>query len=79
MPASVLALFAVHISDGVLEWPWLLGGFAVAGLLAGFGAWRIRDEEIPQVAVMTAAFFVASLVHVRVPPTSVHLLFNASC
>ena len=76
MPASVLALFAVHISDGVLEWPWLLGGFAVAGLLAGFGAWRIRDEEIPQVAVMTAAFFVASLVHVRVPPTSVHLLFN---
>ena len=76
MPASVLALFAVHISDGILEWPWLFGGFAVAGFLAAFGAWRIRDEEIPHVAVMTAAFFVASLVHVRVPPTSVHLLLN---
>src|SRR6476660_9158966 len=71
-----LALWAVHISDGVLAAPWWLGGFAVAGLLALFGAWRIREEEVPQVALLTAAFFVASLIHVRVGPTSVHLLLN---
>ena len=47
-------LFAVHISDGVLQPSWEWGGFAVAALLALFGAWRIRDEEIPRVAVMTA-------------------------
>jgi cobalt/nickel transport system permease protein len=77
MPGTLaLSLWAVHISDGVLTWPWLTGGFVAAVLLAIFGAWRIRDEEIPQVAVLTAAFFVASLVHVRVPPTSVHLLLN---
>jgi cobalt/nickel transport system permease protein len=69
-------LWAVHISDGVLAWPWWSGGFVVAAVLALFGAWRIRDEEIPQIALLTAAFFVASLIHVRVPPTSVHLLFN---
>jgi cobalt/nickel transport system permease protein len=75
-PPLAFALWAVHISDGVLSWPWLAGGFAVAGALAVLGAWRIQDEEIPQVALLTAAFFVASLVHVRVGPTSVHLLLN---
>lgn len=69
-------LLAVHISDGVLTAPWLLGGFAGAAVLALLGAWRIRDEEIPQTALLTAAFFVVTLIHVRVPPTSVHLLFN---
>ena len=69
-------LWAVHISDGILAWPWWSSGLAVAALLAFVGAWRIRDEEIPQIALLTAAFFVASLIHVRVFPTSVHLLFN---
>jgi cobalt/nickel transport system permease protein len=70
------SLWAVHISDGVLSARWLAGGFVLAGLLALLGAWRIRDEEIPRVALLTAAFFVASLIHVRVGPTSVHLLLN---
>ncbi len=76
--ASTLSfvLLGVHLSDGILTPAWLTGGFAVAAGLAAFGAWRIRDEEIPQVAVLTAAFFVASLIHVTVPPTSVHLILN---
>jgi cobalt/nickel transport system permease protein len=73
---GVFPLWAVHISDGVLTWPWWAGGFAVAALLALLAAWRVRDEEIPRIAVLTAAFFVASLIHVRVGPTSVHLLLN---
>src|SRR6516164_704313 len=78
MPPYVASpLFAVHISDGVLQPSWEWGGFAVAALLALFGAWRIRDEEIPRVAVMTAAFFVASQIHVQVPGgPSTHLLLN---
>jgi cobalt/nickel transport system permease protein len=69
--------FAVHISDGVLQPTWEWAGFAVAGLLALFGAWRIRDEEIPRVALLTAAFFVASQIHVQVPAgPSTHLLLN---
>jgi cobalt/nickel transport system permease protein len=69
-------LWAVHIDDGFLAWPWWSGGFVLTTLLALLGAWRIRDEEIPQIAILTAAFFVASLIHVPVPPTSVHLLLN---
>ena len=73
----MLPTFAVHISDGVLKTNWELGGFAVAGLLALFGAWRIRDEEIPRVALLTAAFFVASQIHVQVPAgPSTHLILN---
>jgi cobalt/nickel transport system permease protein len=73
---GVFPLWAVHIDDGYLTLPWLAGGFALAAALALFGAWRIRDEEIPRVALLTAAFFVASLMHVNLGPTSVHLLFN---
>jgi cobalt/nickel transport system permease protein len=69
-------LFAVHISDGVLTAPWWLGGYVAAALLLGLSAWRVRDEEIPRISLLTAAFFVVSLIHVRVGPTSVHLLMN---
>jgi cobalt/nickel transport system permease protein len=68
--------FAVHISDGVLTAPWLAGGFALAALLVVLGSLSVRDEEIPRIALLTAAFFVASLLHIRVGPTSVHLLLN---
>lgn len=71
-------LWAVHISDGLLRPSWEWGGLALAGLLALFGAWRIRDEEVPRVALLAAAFFVASQMHIRVPgaPTTTHLLLN---
>jgi cobalt/nickel transport system permease protein len=73
----MVPLFAVHISDGVLQPSWEWAGFVVAGMLALFGAWRIRDEEIPRIAVLTAAFFVSSQIHVQVPGgPSTHLLLN---
>ena len=75
-PAYLPTLLAVHISDGVLTWPWLVGGFVLAGLLVAAAMVRVRDEEIPRIALMTAAFFVASLIHVSIGPTSVHLLLN---
>jgi cobalt/nickel transport system permease protein len=51
-------------------------GFLAAAALARWGASGLRDEETPRVAVFTAAFFCASLLHFKVPPTSVHLLFH---
>jgi cobalt/nickel transport system permease protein len=66
----------MHVSDGILPAPMLAGGFVLAGALAFWGARGMREEETPRVAVFTAAFFCASLVHFRVPPTSVHLLFS---
>src|SRR5438132_3763079 len=73
---ALTPLFAVHISDGVLQTTWLAGGFVVAVCLAVVGCWRVRDEEIPQIALLTAAFFVASSIHIKVGPSSWHLLLN---
>lgn len=75
-PLSLGPLWAVHISDGVLAPSWLIGGFALAALLALVSAYRVSEEEIPRIALLSAAFFIATLMHVRVGPTSVHLLLN---
>jgi cobalt/nickel transport system permease protein len=68
-------LLAVHISDGVLAWPWIIGGFALAAVLAVLGSLRLREEEIPRIAVLSAAFFVASLIHIPIPGRP-HLLLS---
>jgi cobalt/nickel transport system permease protein len=73
---SLALPWAVHISDGVLTPAWLVGGFVVASLLALLAAYRVRDEEIPRIAILSAAFFVATLLHLPLGPTRVHLLFN---
>src|SRR5262249_52600616 len=56
--------------------PWWVGGFGVAASLVYLGVYRLREEEIPRIALLAAAFFVASSIHVKVPPTSAHLLLN---
>lgn len=70
------ALLAVHISDGVLSDAWIGGGFAVAALLVAISLFRLKEDDIPRIGVLTAAFFVASLIHIKVLGTSVHLLLN---
>jgi cobalt/nickel transport system permease protein len=69
-------LFAVHLADGVLSDPAWIGGLFEAGILVGLSMWRIREDEIPRIGVMTAAFFVASQVHLPFGVTSAHLLLN---
>jgi len=66
----------MHIADGVLSAPVLVGGgvLAVAGLAVGIR--QLEDEQIPRVALLTAAFFVASIIHVPVGPSSAHLVMN---
>jgi cobalt/nickel transport system permease protein len=69
--------WAVHISDGILDWRWLAAGFALTGALALVACWRVREEVIPRIALLTAAFFAASSIHVKLGPTSAHLLLNS--
>lgn len=71
----------MHISYGVLSFPVAAVGWGVTlALLAITLWWSKKDrgiaEQIPKVSVMTGAFFVASLVNVPLPPTSVHLILN---
>ncbi|MFW6457126.1 MAG: cobalt transporter CbiM [Planctomycetota bacterium] len=71
----------MHIQDGVF--PPTPTGIAVmggAGVIAFAGAMigikHLDDERIPHVAVVSCAFFVASLIHLPIGPTSVHLIMN---
>jgi cobalt/nickel transport system permease protein len=65
-----------HIPDGVLSMPVLVAGSAVSLGLLAVSLRRLDDARIPQAAVLSAAFFVSSLITVPVGPSSVHLLLN---
>ena len=66
----------MHISDGVLSAPVWIGGYIVTVGIAAICAKKMKTEDMPKMAVMTSAFFVASLIHVPLGPTSVHLILN---
>lgn len=66
----------MHIVDGALSTGVVIaGGVLAAGGLA-LGLKRLPVEKIPAAGVLSATFFVASLVHVPVGPSSVHLIMN---
>ena len=64
----------MHISDGVLPISVTVGSYVAGAAMVAWSARRTHSDELPKLAVMTAAFFVASLVHVPIGPTSVHLI-----
>lgn len=64
----------MHISDGVLPVPVSIAGYAVSFAITAWSVRKSDPEQLPKVAVVTSAFFVASLIHVPMGPTSVHLL-----
>ncbi|GMV99899.1 MAG: hypothetical protein AMXMBFR84_10380 [Candidatus Hydrogenedentota bacterium] len=66
----------MHIPDGVLTAPVLAGGTAAAGLGVVVGLRKLDEEAFVKTAVLTSAFFVASLIHVPLGFTSVHLVLN---
>jgi len=71
----------MHIPDGILPTAVCLGGYATAGAATWYSLRKINQSEnpregIPRASLLTAAFLVASWVHIPVPPASVHLLLN---
>lgn len=66
----------MHISEGVLNAPILITGFACAAAGVAIGIKKMDDDDLPKVAVLSAAFFVASLIHVPIGFASVHLVLN---
>jgi cobalt/nickel transport system permease protein len=66
----------MHISEGVLSPAVLAGGAALAAAGTAVGLKKLDYEAIPQVAILSAAFFVASLIHVPIGPVSLHLVLN---
>jgi cobalt/nickel transport system permease protein len=66
----------MHISEGVLSAPVLVTGALLTVGGTALGLKKMDYEKIPEVAVLSSAFFVASLIHVPIGPSSVHLILN---
>ncbi|HFQ92299.1 MAG TPA: cobalt transporter CbiM [Chromatiales bacterium] len=66
----------MHISEGILSAPSLTVGFAGTAVLAAATMRNLDMEEVPKISVITAVFFVTSLIKVPLGPASVHLILN---
>lgn len=66
----------MHISEGVLSAPVLISGAALTVAGTSIGLKKLDYNRMPQVAILAASFFVASLVQIPVGPASVHLILN---
>lgn len=65
-----------HVPDGVLSTPVLVGGALGSLALLTLSLRRLDYGHLPHAAVLSAAFFVSSLISVPLGPSSVHLLLN---
>ncbi len=71
----------MHIPDGFLPPSICIAGYALTGGVTWYCLRQIDQDRnlqanIPKASLLTAAFFVASLIHIPIPPTSIHLIFN---
>jgi cobalt/nickel transport system permease protein len=71
----------MHIPDGILPASLCIAGYGATGAATWYSLRQInRDRnpqaQIPKASLLTAAFFVASWIHIPVPPVSVHLILN---
>lgn len=65
-----------HIPDGVLSGQVLATGAVISTALLAQGLRKLDATLIPQAAVLSAAFFVSSLISIPLGPSSAHLLLN---
>jgi len=66
----------MHIVDGALAPEVLVGGGVIAAAGVALGLRTLDVDRIPAAGVMAATFFVASLIHVPIGPSSVHLILG---
>lgn len=68
----------MHISEGVLSAPVLISGAVLTAAGVTVGLKKMKDQDIPRTALISAALFVASLIHLPLGPTSIHLILNGT-
>ena len=66
----------MHLSEGVLHSSTLLIGTVGAVIGLAIGLKKMTGDKLPLTALFSAAFFVASTIHIPVGIGSVHLILN---
>ncbi len=67
----------MHISEGVLSGAALITGWAVSAAGVAVGLKKTEPEKLVRVALLSSAFFLASLVNIRIGAASTHLTLIA--
>ncbi len=66
----------MHISEGVLSPSILTTGGVIAFAGTAIGLKKLDYDKVMNVSLLTATFFVASLIHVPLGPGSIHLILG---
>ncbi|MCL2933918.1 MAG: cobalt transporter CbiM [Trichodesmium sp. MAG_R03] len=71
----------MHISEGILPAQLSISGYGFTSLITWYSLRKINrlanpQASIPKASLLTAAFFVASSIHIPMPIGSVHLVLN---
>ena len=69
----------MHISEGILSVPVLVSGAGLTVAGTALGLKKMDYDRLPETAVLASVFFVASLIHMKIGPTSMHLVLNGVC
>jgi cobalt/nickel transport system permease protein len=63
----------MHISEGVLSMPVITAGWALTAGGLAVGLKKTHTDKLPRTALVSSVLFLASLVHVPLGPSSIHL------
>jgi cobalt/nickel transport system permease protein len=69
----------MHIAEGLLSLPLLVGSSLVAAVGINLGLRRLDPMRMPIAAMLAAVFFIASLIHLPIGFSSVHLVMSGLC
>lgn len=67
---------SLHLAEGILSPEVLAAGAIATAAGTTIGLYKLESDDVPKAAMMSAAFFVASLIHVPLGPASAHLVLN---
>ena len=69
----------MHIADGIIGIPILIGSSVLAIVGIGIGLKQLEPSKIPLAAMLAAVFFLSGLIHLPIGFGSVHLIMNGLC
>ncbi|WP_035171471.1 cobalt transporter CbiM, partial [Campylobacter fetus] len=66
----------MHISEGVLKPEIIVPAAVIGGIWIAYLLYKLKFNDIPKIACMSAMFFIASFIHIPIGPTSIHLILS---
>jgi len=66
----------MHLVDGIVSTPLVVSSAIIAAGAVAIGLKRVDPDDVPKIALLSAAFFVASVIRVPIGPGAAHLMLT---